>query len=68
MDESLWSGEITTTKYLPSQFDYTLMKLHREHASFSSPQMQHAEDDNPYDDAMTRGQYQGTWSDILVDG
>ncbi|MDG1137068.1 MAG: type II secretion system protein [Phycisphaerales bacterium] len=58
---NLWSGE-NDNKVLPSQFDYTLEAA--SGAPISVRRGEHAEDDNPYDDVV-RGQYQGTWSDIL---
>jgi prepilin-type N-terminal cleavage/methylation domain-containing protein len=57
----LWSGD-NNNRVLPSQFDFS-----DEAASGSSIRVrrdEHAEDDNPNDD-ITRGQYQGTWADIL---
>ena len=57
----LWSGE-NDDKVLPSQFD------HNDEATSGTPVAyrldEHAEDDNPNDET-TRGQYQGTWADIL---
>jgi prepilin-type N-terminal cleavage/methylation domain-containing protein len=58
---SLWSGE-NNDRVLPSQFDYT-----DEAQAGSAIQVRRnaeAPDDNANDE-MTRGQYQGTWADIL---
>ena len=58
---SLWSGE-NNDRVLPSQFDYI------DEAAAGTPitirRDANAPDDNA-NDAMTRGQYQGTWADIL---
>ena len=58
---SLWSGE-NNDRVLPSQFDYI------DEAASGTPvtirRDANAPDDNA-NDAMTRGQYQGTWADIL---
>lgn len=58
---NLWSGE-NNNNVLPSQFDFT------DEAEAGSPisvrRDEHAEDDNPFD-SLDRGQYQGTWADIL---
>ena len=58
---SLWSGE-NNDRVLPSQFDYI------DEAAAGTPitirRDANAPDDNA-NDAFTRGQYQGTWADIL---
>ncbi len=58
---NLWSGK-NNNQVLPSQFDFV------DEANAGAPVMArrdaHAPDDN-LDDALDRGQYQGTWSDIL---
>ena len=57
----LWSGD-NNNRILPSQFDFT------DEAQFGSPVTVrrdiNAPDDN-LNDMDTRGQYQGTWADIL---
>ena len=58
---NLWSGE-NDNKVLPSQFDYTVEAA--AGASISVRRDEHAEDDNPFD-SLDRGQYQGTWADLL---
>jgi len=57
----LWSGE-NNNRVLPSQFDFIdeaayglTVRVRRD---------EHAEDDN-LNDNITRGQYQGTWADVL---
>ncbi len=58
---NLWSND-NNDRVLPSQFDYTL------EASMGQPisvrRDEHAEDENLWD-GVDRGQYQGTWADIL---
>jgi prepilin-type N-terminal cleavage/methylation domain-containing protein len=58
---NIWSGE-NNNNVLPSQFDFV------DEASAGMPVMvrrdEHAPDDI-LNDALERGQYQGTWSDIL---
>ena len=57
----LWSGS-NDNRILPSQFDF--IDEAEAGASVSPRRDIHASDDNMFDD-MTRGQYQGTWADIL---
>ena len=58
---NLWSGE-NNNQVLPSQFDFS----HEADAGtpISVRRDEHAEDDNPFD-SLDRGQYQGTWADLL---
>lgn len=56
-----WSGN-NDDRVLPSQFDH--VNEAASGANVIARLDEHAEDDNAFDD-MTRGQYQGTWADIL---
>ena len=58
----MWSGD-NNNRVLPSQFDYN-DEVDLGGASIRVRRDQDAPDDNA-NDSNTRGQYQGTWSDIL---
>ncbi len=57
----IWSGE-HNNQILPSQFDYELEAERGSTIPYRADE--HAEDDNLHD-SITRGQYEGTWADIL---
>jgi len=57
----IWSGN-NDDRILPSQFDHVDEAI--AGANLIVRLDVHAQDDNPYDN-ITRGQYQGTWADLL---
>lgn len=57
----MWSGD-NNNRVLPSQFDFTDEVA--SGSTFRARRDEHAPDDN-LNDNLTRGQYQGTWADIL---
>jgi prepilin-type N-terminal cleavage/methylation domain-containing protein len=59
----IWSGN-NDDRVLPSQFDHTDEVEAGANAIARLRDPDHIQDDNLFDD-MTRGQYQGTWADLL---